>query len=54
MGNICESGDVLGHSRKLPKTKEGDIILIATTGAYGRSMSSNYNLRSPAKEIVLK
>lgn len=35
-------------------TDENDIILIATAGAYGRSMSSNYNMREPAKEYFLE
>jgi len=53
VGPICESGDVLGESRFLPASEEGDIILIANTGAYGRVMSSNYNRRSPAEEVIL-
>jgi diaminopimelate decarboxylase/aspartate kinase len=53
VGPICESADVLGHDRLLPPTREGDIILIANAGAYGHCMSSHYNLREPAGEIVL-
>jgi bifunctional diaminopimelate decarboxylase / aspartate kinase len=53
VGPICESGDVLGHDRLLPATSEGDVLLIANTGAYGRSMASSYNLRQPPEEIVL-
>lgn len=53
VGPICESGDVLGYSRILPETREGDVFLIANTGAYGRSMSSHYNLRPPARECWL-
>lgn len=54
VGMICESGDVLGRDRRLPKaTDEGDLMLIATVGAYGHSMSSAYNMREPAKEVVL-
>jgi bifunctional diaminopimelate decarboxylase / aspartate kinase len=53
VGPICESGDILGYSRILPATHEGDVYLIANTGAYGRSMSSHYNLRSPARECWL-
>ena len=53
VGPICESGDTLGYDRLLPVTQEGDILLIANTGAYGRCMSSHYNLRPPAQEIVL-
>jgi diaminopimelate decarboxylase/aspartate kinase len=53
VGPICESGDVLGSERLLPPTFEGDVLLIATTGAYGRAMSSHYNLREPAREFVI-
>lgn len=53
VGPICESGDTLGYDRLLPVTEEGDVLLIANTGAYGRCMSSNYNLRPPAQELVL-
>ncbi len=53
VGPICESADVLGHDRLLPPTREGDVLLIANAGAYGHAMSSHYNLRSPAEEIVL-
>jgi len=54
VGNICESGDVFGHDRYLPETFEHDVILISTTGAYGHAMSSHYNMRNPAREIILK
>jgi diaminopimelate decarboxylase/aspartate kinase len=37
----------------MPPTQEGDVLLIANTGAYGRAMSSHYNLRAPALEIVI-
>jgi diaminopimelate decarboxylase/aspartate kinase len=53
VGPICESGDVLGRDRLLPPSREGDVLLIANTGAYGRVMSSSYNLREPAPELVL-
>jgi len=53
VGPICETGDVLGHDRLLPATREGDVLLIANAGAYGRSMASSYNLRHPPEEIVL-
>jgi len=53
VGPICESADFLGHDRLLPPTREGDVILIANVGAYGRAMSSRYNLREPAIDIVL-
>ena len=50
---MCETGDILGIDRKMPLTEEGDVVLIANTGAYGTSMSSEYNLRKPAKNIVI-
>ncbi|MXX96421.1 MAG: bifunctional aspartate kinase/diaminopimelate decarboxylase [Rhodothermaceae bacterium] len=53
VGPICETGDILGRARRLPETKEGDILLITTTGAYGRVMSSSYNMRDPAAEVVI-
>ncbi len=56
-GNLCESGDVFTeskyHLRRLPLTKEGDILAILNAGAYGYTMSSNYNLRPRAKEIMI-
>ena len=54
VGPICETGDVLGHSRRIPPTQEGDVMLVATAGAYGHAMSSQYNLRTPAEEVVLE
>ncbi|MDZ7715711.1 MAG: bifunctional aspartate kinase/diaminopimelate decarboxylase [Balneolaceae bacterium] len=53
VGPICESGDKLGIDRLFPESEEGDIVLIANTGAYGRVMSSSYNLRMPASEVVI-
>jgi diaminopimelate decarboxylase/aspartate kinase len=53
VGPICESADQLGADRWLPDTAEGDVLLIATCGAYGYSMSSNYNRRPAAREFIL-
>ncbi|MDA0712925.1 MAG: bifunctional aspartate kinase/diaminopimelate decarboxylase, partial [bacterium] len=53
VGPICESGDVMGYNRSFPETDPGDVVLIANTGAYGRVMSSHYNLKMPAEEIWL-
>lgn len=53
VGPICETGDRLGSDRLMPAAQEGDVLLIANAGAYGRVMSSNYNLRPPAPEIVI-
>ena len=53
VGPICESGDVLGRHRPLPETREGDVLLVTDTGAYGHAMASRYNLREPAAELLL-
>ena len=53
VGPICETGDRLGSDRLLPLTEEGDVILIANAGAYGHVMSSQYNRRDVAVEIVI-
>lgn len=53
VGPICETGDILGLDRLLPESREGDIMLIANTGAYGAAMASRYNLRDPAAELIL-
>ncbi len=53
VGPICESGDQLGTDRLLPPAQEGDVMLIAMAGAYGRAMSSSYNLREPAQEFLI-
>jgi bifunctional diaminopimelate decarboxylase / aspartate kinase len=53
VGPICESADQLGVDRWLPRTEEGDVLLIATCGAYGHAMASNYNLRPPAAEFMI-
>ena len=53
VGPICETGDRLGVDHLLPPTEEGDVLLIANTGAYGYTMSSRYNLREPAEEVVI-
>jgi len=53
VGPICETGDRLGTDRLLPPSVEGDVILIANAGAYGYVMSSNYNRREVAREIVI-
>jgi diaminopimelate decarboxylase/aspartate kinase len=54
VGPICESSDVFGTARRLPAaTREGDVILIADAGAYGRAMSNTYNLRGLPRERVI-
>jgi diaminopimelate decarboxylase/aspartate kinase len=53
VGPICETGDRLGADRLLPPSRERDVILIANAGAYGYVMSSNYNRRPVAPEVVI-
>ena len=53
VGPICETGDRLGSDRLLPAAKENDVLLIANAGAYGYVMSSRYNLREPAEEVMI-
>jgi diaminopimelate decarboxylase/aspartate kinase len=53
VGPICESADRLATDRWLPPTEEGDVLLLATCGAYGYAMASNYNLRPPAREFMI-
>ncbi len=52
VGPVCETGDFLGKDRKL-NLKDGDILAIMSSGAYGFSMSSNYNTRPRAAEILV-
>ncbi|MDE2086688.1 MAG: bifunctional aspartate kinase/diaminopimelate decarboxylase [Xanthomonadaceae bacterium] len=54
VGPICESGDVLGTDRRLPEAQEGDVMLVAQAGAYGKVMSSPYNMRDEAEEIIIE
>ena len=54
VGPICETADQLGADRWLPQTREGDVLLIATCGAYGYAMASNYNRRPPAAEFMIE
>jgi len=51
VGPVCESGDFLGHDREL-HLAEGDLVAIMSAGAYGMTMSSNYNTRPRAAEIM--
>ena len=53
VGPICESGDYLAKNRLLPKTKRGDLLAVFTAGAYGFAMSSNYNNRPRAPEVLV-
>ena len=54
VGPICESTDKFLSIKKFQKLKEKDLIIICDVGAYGFSLSSNYNLRSRPAEILIK
>ncbi|ANE33795.1 diaminopimelate decarboxylase [Campylobacter hyointestinalis subsp. lawsonii CCUG 27631] len=54
VGPVCESGDFLGKNISLPELSSGDILVVKSAGAYGFSMSSNYNSRPRAAEIAIK
>jgi len=53
VGPICETGDRLGSDRLMPPCAENDVLLIANAGAYGYVMSSRYNRREVAPEVVI-
>jgi len=53
VGPICESGDFFAKERLLPRLKEGDYVAIMGAGAYGFSMSSNYNSRRRVAEVMV-
>ncbi|HRU39265.1 MAG TPA: diaminopimelate decarboxylase, partial [Candidatus Goldiibacteriota bacterium] len=53
VGPICETGDFLGKDRHLPEMRQGDLIAVRTAGAYGFVMSSNYNSRPRAAEVMV-
>lgn len=54
VGNICETGDIIAKDRELPAIDEGDIVGVMDAGAYGYSMSSNYNNRLRPAEVLIR
>lgn len=54
VGPICESGDFFARDRKLPEFEQGDLLAVMSTGAYGFTMSSNYNSRPRVPEVMVK
>lgn len=52
VGPICESGDFLAHDRSLA-VQQGDLLALLSAGAYGMGMSSNYNTRARAAEVIV-
>ena len=53
VGPICESGDFLAQERLMPPFKGGDLLAVMSAGAYGYTMSSNYNSRPRAAEVMV-
>lgn len=53
VGPVCENTDFLGKNVRLPQMKSGDLLAVHTAGAYGFSMSSNYNSRPRAAEVAV-
>ena len=53
VGPICESGDYLAKARAVPRPKAGDLWAVMAAGAYGFSMSSQYNTRPRAAEVLV-
>jgi len=54
VGNICETGDIIAKDRKLPEIIEKDLLGVLDSGAYGYSMSSNYNNRLRPAEVLIE
>ena len=54
VGPICESTDKFALFKNFQKLKEKDLVIILDVGAYGMSLSSNYNLRPKATELLIK
>ncbi len=54
VGPICESGDFLAKERELPAVGEGELLAVMSAGAYGFSMSSTYNSRPRAAEVMVE
>ncbi|MFY4860532.1 diaminopimelate decarboxylase [Aliarcobacter butzleri] len=54
VGPVCESGDFFAKNIKLPKTEHNDLVAIYSAGAYGFTMSSNYNTRGKVAEIAIE
>lgn len=54
VGPVCESGDFFARGRRIPPIKNGDLLAVLGAGAYGFSMSSNYNARRRVAEVLVK
>ena len=53
VGPVCESSDVLGRDRPLPRLEPGDFVAVLDAGAYGSAMASTYNRRPLPAEVLV-
>ncbi len=53
-GNVCETCDIFNENIEIQKAEEGDILAVLVAGGYGSTMSSNYNMRETASEVLVK
>ena len=53
VGPICESSDFIARERSIPEMRQGELLAVMSAGAYGFSMSSNYNMRARAAEVLV-
>ncbi len=54
VGPVCETTDIFARDRELPELEAGDLVAFLTAGAYGAVMSSAYNARPPAPEVLVR
>ena len=54
MGPVCETSDFLARGRELERPEPGDLLAVRDAGAYGFAMSSNYNMRPRAAEVLVE
>jgi diaminopimelate decarboxylase len=54
VGPVCETGDTFARERLLPPLKSGDLVAFLSAGAYGASMSSEYNSRPLVPEVLVR
>jgi diaminopimelate decarboxylase len=53
VGPVCETGDFFARERVMAEVEEGDTVALLSTGAYGMVMSSNYNARPRATDVMI-
>jgi diaminopimelate decarboxylase len=54
VGSICESSDFLAKARKIRRLEPGELVVVMSAGAYGFSMSTNYNSRPRVAEVLVR